>query len=1030
MKKNLLKIASLLVTLASICICLAFSSFAADDWTYATRLPSTVTADKYYIEYKNIYRTVSTTSPGSGWTNKGVNRVEYENKGDVRFLAHPAEESPTMVFLGTGYYHYCSANTGQRVNFYLSDTYHHYDGIPGNGNYYEYAEYIDDEDSRYRSYHLKYYDGTDVYCSSGFSCDGSWGKHDGRSYLWYKGYYYQERTQINYYNYEKQSAWTSSRDTSAADYTVRYKLKHTHSYSEWDVTKKATLTEDGVRFRTCKICKAKQTAPVYRPASFTLSATSYIHDGKVKTPTVTVKDRSGQVLPTKRYAVTYSSGRKNIGTYKVRVTFKSAFYSGSKLVTYKIIPGQVKNLKATPKKDAVTLSWSSVSGGVQYRVYSYNTSAKKYTYLGSTTSTSYTLKNLKSSSVYYYVVKAYKKVGDVGYSGKISSLVKCQPYGTPSKVTGLTCSSKSTTTVTLKWNKSAGNKVRYYVYSYNSSTKKYTNLGSTTTTAYKITGLKANTNYKYSVRAYSAAGEGYYGSRSDLLTVKTSAVPTVPGVKGLNTSSERKLNNMLITWTKDSTVSGYQIYKSTSTKASSFKKLVTLSNKYTSYRDTDVKPGTTYYYRMRAYKKVGGEVYLGSFGTAIISPSYSGWVESPKFSNFSYSFANWFTDFGYPDPYYIPKSSYQLMFGKTAFADRVYDYYKYEPWSGNCHGMCATSAMMNVRTSGVTVSSFNTGASNVYQLGVNDKGSMGISLKQFIEAMQVSQYSYALEDARVWDDYQRLLNEVSWVPYTGKPVIVSVKSPDFYHALLALNAYKKSSDEVRVELYDPNFPGQVKELILYTNSSGKVTGWYYDAGNNIILGSHKRYCEINHLTYDAFAKMWAKRGTFTSSMLDNNALLVNSGSVSIYDSDNNLVGELVDGRLEAQTDEIKLIETESLGEKSSDSPYMLYLPSDDTYTVVNNDSEVGLFEATMVNVDRSAEVSTESDTVIFTVSDSKEINEVCVEAEKDEEYEIVLDFSESLDQDKVEVDGEGKGKTVVVSQDEDKTEFKNCEADS
>ena len=101
-----------------------------------------------------------------------------------------------------------------------------------------------------------------------------------------------------------------------------------------------------------------------------------------------------------------------------------------------------------------------------------------------------------------------------------------------------------------------------------------------------------------------------------------------------------------------------------------------------------------------------------------------------------------------------------------------------------------------------------------------------------------------------------------------------------------------------------------------------------------------------------------------------------------------------------------------------------------TYTVVNNDSEVELFEATMVNVDRSAEVSTESDTVTFTVSDSKEINEVCVEAERNEEYEIVLDFSDSLNQDKVEVDGEGNGKTVVVSQDEDKTELKNCEADS
>ncbi len=1033
MKKIFLKLAGLVLAIVSICLCFSLTGFAAEEWTYADKLPDGVTADKYYVEYKNIYRTVATAAPGSDWTNKGLNKVVYQNTGDVYFSSLPMATSSTRVLVDTLYYHYCSANTGQRVNFYMSETYHHYDGIPGNGPYYEYAEYIDDEDSRYRSYHLKSsVNGSDIYCSSGFSCDGQWGSHGGRSNLWYKGYYYQDKVQVNYYNYEKQSSWTSDKDTSATDYTVRYKLKHTHSYGDWAVTRKATLTEDGVRYRICKACKEKQTAPIYKPTSFALSATSYTYDGKVKTPTVTVKDRKGTVLPTKRYSVSYSSGRKNIGTYKVKITFKGAFYSGSKTLTYKIIPGQVKNLKAAPKKDAVALTWSKVSGSVQYRIYSYNTSTKKYTYLATTSSTSYTLKKLKSSSTYYYVVRAYKKVGDTGYSGKISSLVKCQPYGTPSKVTGLACSEKTTTTVTLKWNKASGNKVKYYIYSYNSSTKKYTNIGSTTSTTYKVTGLKVYTSYKYSVRAYSTAGEGYYGSRSDILTVKTNKQPTVPAVKGFNTSTEKKLNNMLITWSKDSSVSGYQIYKSTSTKSSSFKKLKTLSTKYTSYRDTDVKPGVTYYYKMRAYKKVDGEVFYGKFGTILISESFGGWIEKPGISNFSYNFGNWYTYFGYTNPYYIPKSSYQLVFGKTAFADMLYKECKDIPWDGNCHGMCSTSAMMNVRKSGVTVSSFNSGVSKVSQLGVNDKGSLGISVKQFIEAMQVSQYSYALEDARVWDDYQSLLNEVCRVPYTGKPVVVSVKSriPNFYHALLALRAVKMSDKEIYIEVYDPNYPGQLKNLVLYTNTSGKVTGWYYKASDDIELGTHNFTCEINYLTYEAFSKMWTKRGTFTSSMIENNALMVNSGSVSIYDGDNNLVGSLVDGRLVTQNDRVKLIETQSLASADADVPYMLYLPADETYTVVNNDSTVDLFEAKMANVDRTAEVATESDTVTFTVSDRDEVNEVSVEAARNEDYEIILDFSDSLGQDKIEVDGEGKGKTVVVAQVEDETELKNCEENS
>jgi uncharacterized protein YjdB len=79
--------------------------------------------------------------------------------------------------------------------------------------------------------------------------------------------------------------------------------------------------------------------------TFTLSATSYTYDGKVKTPSVTVKDSSGKTLKKGTdYTVTYSSGRKNAGTYKVTIKMMGNYY-GTKTLTFKIKPIDISKCK-------------------------------------------------------------------------------------------------------------------------------------------------------------------------------------------------------------------------------------------------------------------------------------------------------------------------------------------------------------------------------------------------------------------------------------------------------------------------------------------------------------------------------------------------------------------------------------------------------------------------------------------------------------------------------------------------------------
>ena len=86
---------------------------------------------------------------------------------------------------------------------------------------------------------------------------------------------------------------------------------------------------DGTMKQTFEILPKKVTPTV------TLSAKSYTYNGKVQTPDVTVKDGNTVLKKGTDYTVSYGSGRKNAGTYKVKVTLKGN-YSGSKTVSYRI----------------------------------------------------------------------------------------------------------------------------------------------------------------------------------------------------------------------------------------------------------------------------------------------------------------------------------------------------------------------------------------------------------------------------------------------------------------------------------------------------------------------------------------------------------------------------------------------------------------------------------------------------------------------------------------------------------------------
>lgn len=68
-------------------------------------------------------------------------------------------------------------------------------------------------------------------------------------------------------------------------------------------------------------------------------------------------------------------------------------------------------------------------------------------------------------------------------------------------------------------------------------------------------------------------------------------------VTNLKITTANKKGQLKLTWKFQNTVDGYQIYRSTTGKSGTYKRIVTVRNKNT-YVDKELKNATTYYYKV------------------------------------------------------------------------------------------------------------------------------------------------------------------------------------------------------------------------------------------------------------------------------------------------------------------------------------------------------------------------------------------------------------------------------------------------
>ena len=189
---------------------------------------------------------------------------------------------------------------------------------------------------------------------------------------------------------------------------------NTHSYKT--TTTKATTSKNGSVVTKCTVCGkvSKNTAIAY-PKTITLSATSYTYDGKVKKPTVTVKDSAGKKIAASNYTVTYANGRKNVGTYKVTIKFKGN-YSGTVTKTFTIKPKATTLSSVTAGKKKFTAKWrkqatQTTGYEIQYSTDKNFKKNNKTVTVSKNGTTSKAVSKLTAKKKYYVRVRTYKTVG-------------------------------------------------------------------------------------------------------------------------------------------------------------------------------------------------------------------------------------------------------------------------------------------------------------------------------------------------------------------------------------------------------------------------------------------------------------------------------------------------------------------------------------------------------------------------------------------------------------------------------------------
>jgi len=229
---------------------------------------------------------------------------------------------------------------------------------------------------------------------------------------------------------------------------------------------------------------------------------------------------------------------------------------------------------------SITISWNAVTDASWYYIYRSDNVSGPYVEISTYSSaTSYTNSNLSPHTTFYYKVAARDGLQSVAVSATTFLVAP----------TGVSATSETASSITISWDDlsgATGYRIHRAANSFDPDSKIYTS----TSTSFTDTGLPSNVQCSYQVSGYNNITGG---DNSQQVSVTTLLKPPT-GVTAEGTSS----SSITISWNAVTDASYYYIYRSDNDSGP----FIYSGGCYfeTSYKDTGLSPGTTFYYKVSA----------------------------------------------------------------------------------------------------------------------------------------------------------------------------------------------------------------------------------------------------------------------------------------------------------------------------------------------------------------------------------------------------------------------------------------------
>jgi len=312
-----------------------------------------------------------------------------------------------------------------------------------------------------------------------------------------------------------------------------------------------------------------------------------------------------QVRAVNAYGTTYADGSSTV------------FWS---FTTFHL-PGAFNKTNPPNGSDRVntsTLSWSASTDADAYE-YCYDTTDDDScsTWLSAGTAISVTLTDLLTDTTYYWQVRARNDGGFTyadGSSADFWSFTTSLPPGAFNKSSPADRSDQSNALI-LSWSASSDAAAYEYCYDTTNDNACSTWLSAGESTSVTIAGLLLNTTYYWQVRATNAFGTIYADGSSTVFWSFNTTLPTAFNKTSPTDGSDQQ-NTVTLRWSASTNVDSYEFCFDTTNDNACSAWLSAGTN--TSVTLTDLDPGATYYWQVRA-RNSSGVTYADVSSTAFWS---------------------------------------------------------------------------------------------------------------------------------------------------------------------------------------------------------------------------------------------------------------------------------------------------------------------------------------------------------------------------------------------------------------------------